>query len=286
MKQEGIKKGIYILPNLFTTANMFCGYFSIMMTIKGDYVMAAWMIVLAGLFDFLDGRVARLTNTSSDFGVQYDSFSDLTSFGLASSILMYKWLLIDFGRFGAAACFLFFACGALRLARFNVQSESVEKKNFQGMPIPSAAGCIVSYIIFHEHYLDGKGPLDGVLVLALTFLLALLMVSSVPYKSFKVKSRNSKTQFFSFVMAIVMIFVVASAPELMLFVIGMVYLLSGLLLEISKSPKRIRSFADFMRQFFQYETESPKKEKTKKESPTLTEEKKLKVVGMNKNDND
>lgn len=280
MKQEGIKKGIYILPNLFTTANLFCGYFSIILTLQGEFVKAAWILVLAGLFDFLDGRVARLTNTSSEFGLQYDSFSDLTSFGLASSLLMYNYFLVDFGRFGAAACFLFFACGALRLARFNVQATNVEKKNFQGIPIPSAAGCLISYVIFHDHYLTGKGPFQGVLVLLLTFLLALLMVSNVPYKSFKVKSRNAQAPFFGLVIAIAVIFIISAAPELMLFAIGITYLMSGIVMEIIRSPRKIAGFADFMKRYFQFDTHSPKRKNRKKGKDNEHHE--LKVIDMNK----
>lgn len=279
MKQEGIKRGIYILPNLFTTANLFCGYYSIIMTLQGEFTKACWILILAGLFDFLDGRVARLTNTSSEFGLQYDSFSDLSSFGLASSLLIYNYMLVDFGRFGAAACFLFFACGALRLARFNVQASNVEKKDFQGIPIPSAAACLISYVLFHEHYITGKGPFQGTLVLILTFLLALLMVSNVSYKSFKVKSRNAQAPFFGLVIAIAVVFIISAAPELMLFLLAMTYLLSGIIMEVIKSPKKIANFADFMKRYFQFDTSAPKKKRRKKtESP----DHQLKVIEMNK----
>ncbi|MGH7831115.1 MAG: CDP-alcohol phosphatidyltransferase family protein, partial [Candidatus Binatia bacterium] len=117
-KNRGIRRGIYILPNMITTASLFCGFFSIVNSINGEYLRAAWMILLAGVFDLLDGRVARLTRTHSDFGIEYDSLCDLASFGLAPAILAYTWTLHHFNQFGWAAAFLFFACGALRLAAF------------------------------------------------------------------------------------------------------------------------------------------------------------------------
>src|SRR5436190_13776896 len=164
MRREGIRRGIYLLPNIITTASLFCGFVSIVSSIKGDHVQAAWMILLAGVFDGLDGRVARLTRTHSDFGVEYDSLCDLASFGLAPAILVYTWTLYHFKQFGWAAAFLFFACGALRLARFNVQMDDVEKKHFQGLPIPLAAYVLSSYVIFHHRW---KGDIDVTSILTL-----------------------------------------------------------------------------------------------------------------------
>ena len=127
---------IYILPNLMTTANLFCGFFSIIHSIKGDFKYASIAIVVAAIFDMLDGRLARLTRATSKFGAEYDSLCDLVSFGLAPGLLLYLWALSPFGRLGWIACFLMVACGALRLARFNVQAGVVEKNYFQGLPIP------------------------------------------------------------------------------------------------------------------------------------------------------
>src|SRR5262249_41980609 len=189
------RKGIYLLPNMITTASLFCGFVSIIHSIKGDHLMAAWMIMLAGVFDALDGRVARLTRTHSDFGIEYDSLSDLTSFGLAPAILAYTWTLYHFKQIGWAASFLFFVCGALRLARFNVQISDVERKHFQGLPIPTAAYVLASYVIFHHRW---KGDVDvsSVLLLGLTIGLAFLMVSTVPYRSFKKIDFKRKESFF------------------------------------------------------------------------------------------
>ena len=116
-----MRRGVALLPNLLTTANLFCGFFSITKTLSGDFVFAVWLIVLAGLFDFLDGRVARMTHTQSRFGTEYDSLADLSTFCMSPAVLAYNWDLKTFDKIGIAACFLYFACGALRLARFNVQ---------------------------------------------------------------------------------------------------------------------------------------------------------------------
>src|SRR5215510_7754264 len=129
-RRSGIKKGIYILPSLFTTASLFCGFYSIIHSINGDFLIAAWAIMFAGVFDAMDGRVARLTKSETEFGLEYDSLVDAASFCLAPAILAYTWSLHVLGRFGWAAAFLFFACGTLRLARFNVQVAGVEKRYF------------------------------------------------------------------------------------------------------------------------------------------------------------
>jgi len=274
MKREGIKKGIYILPNLFTTANLFCGFFAIVRAIHGDFLTAAWMILLGGLFDFLDGRVARLTKTQSEFGLEYDSLVDLTSFGLAPAILMYTWALSPFKQFGWAAAFLFFACGALRLARFNVQAGDVEKKSFQGLPIPAAAYCLASYVILH-HHLFGPGTSESYVLLFLTFFLALLMVSNVPYRSFKTIDLHRKANFFFLVLLVGGLFVIASSPPVMLFIVSLGYVVMGVIEGIIRSPKQIRSFADFMTHYFQAHPkdlaeELVRKEEQEKEEPPLS----------------
>jgi CDP-diacylglycerol---serine O-phosphatidyltransferase len=227
VKHEGIRRGIYILPNMITTGSLFCGFVSIISSIRGDHLRAAWMILFAGIFDALDGRVARLTRTFSDFGTEYDSLCDLASFGLAPGILAYTWTLFHFKQFGWAAAFLFFACGALRLARFNVQVVDVEKKHFQGLPIPCAAYVLASYVIFHYRW---KGDVDAssVLMLLMTVGLALLMVSTVRYRSFKKIDFKRKESFFVLVTLAVVLFIVASAPSEMIFIFSLLYVSSGL----------------------------------------------------------
>lgn len=242
MKKEGIKKGVYILPNLLTTANMFCGFYAIFLAINKDYVTAAWTIMSAGIFDFLDGRVARMTNTQSKFGLEYDSLSDLTSFGMAPAILMFTWTLHQYGRIGWLLTFVYFACCALRLARFNVQVADVEKKNFQGLPSPAAAGCITSFVVFH-HYLFGPGEASTIVPLIMTGSLGVLMVSNVSYRSFKVLDQQ-RTHFFFLVAVVGVLFIIAVAPQVMLFVFAIIYISAGIIEAIIQSPKQIAGLVE------------------------------------------
>ncbi len=230
MKKEGIRKGIYLLPNIITTASLFCGFVAIISSINGDHVRAAWMIVVAGVFDILDGRVARLTRTYSDFGVEYDSLCDLASFGLAPAVLAYTWTLNHFNQFGWAAAFLFFACGALRLARYNVQMDDVERRHFQGLPIPVAASVLSGYVIFHHRW-KGDIEVSSLLTLLLTLGLALLMVSTVRYRNFKKLNLKRRESFFALVVLAIILFVVASAPSEMIFFFALTYVASGLIEE-------------------------------------------------------
>ncbi|OGP10382.1 MAG: CDP-diacylglycerol--serine O-phosphatidyltransferase [Deltaproteobacteria bacterium GWA2_45_12] len=250
MQRQGIKKGIYLLPNIITTANMFCGFFAIIRTINGDYVTAAWVLMLAGVFDLLDGRVARMTKTQSGFGLEYDSLVDLTSFALAPALLAYKWSLYEFYKVGWVACFVYFACGALRLARFNVQSTSVEKKHFQGLPSPGAASTIVTAVVFNQ-YMNGDVPPPGYFILGLTVLVGLLMVSNIPYRGLKVLEFNRRAHFFVMVLVVLVLFVIAVEPQVTLFTLSMLYVSFGLLKGMFLGVKKIRSFADFMKHFFQ-----------------------------------
>src|ERR1700743_2127063 len=141
---------IYIVPNFVTTANMFCGFYSVIASIKSEFSTAAWAIIAASVFDMLDGRIARLAKATSQFGVEYDSLSDLISFGMAPAVLFYVWALQPFERIGWLAAVLYLICGALRLARFNVTTAKLSGKYFQGLPIPMAAGMIATFIIFNQ----------------------------------------------------------------------------------------------------------------------------------------
>ena len=141
------KKGIYLLPSLFTTGNVFCGFYAFIAVFNDMFYTAAWAIVFAIIFDVLDGRVARLTNTTSEFGEQYDSLADIISFGMAPAFLAYAWVLKPYGRLGWMAAFLFLLCGALRLTRFNISQPDVKSQHFVGLPIPGAAAVIASIII-------------------------------------------------------------------------------------------------------------------------------------------
>ncbi len=225
-------KTIYLLPNLCTTVSLFFGFLSIVKSLNGSFVTAAWMILVSGIFDMLDGRIARLTNTGSRFGVEYDSLTDLSAFGLAPGILMYTWQLRSFGKLGWLVAFLYFACGALRLARFNVQHGTVEFKYFQGLPIPVAAYSVATYIIFYHHYHFLGIPQTRIVALLITLAAAMLMVSSVHYWSGKVLRLSRVDSFFVLLVIIVSLFFVGLHPETMLFFLVVGYVLSGFVYEI------------------------------------------------------
>ncbi|MBY0314279.1 MAG: CDP-diacylglycerol--serine O-phosphatidyltransferase [Bdellovibrionales bacterium] len=218
--RERIGINIYVLPNLLTTCNMFCGFFSVIYAMRGEFITAAYAIVVAAIFDLLDGRVARLTKTSSAFGAEYDSLSDVISFGMAPAILLYLWALQPFGRVGWLASFAILACAALRLARFNVQA-SEERNYFQGLPTPMAAGIVSSAVLcFHDLGWDGyKSPI----LLGVAILLALTMVSTFRYRSFKDLDFRKKQPFPVLVVGVLLFIVIAWRPEVMLFVLFLTY---------------------------------------------------------------
>ncbi len=229
-KRDGMKRGVYILPNLLTSASLFCGFYSVIKSLNGDYIAAAWAILFAGIFDLLDGRIARLARAESQFGIEYDSLVDLSSFGLAPGILIYTWTLHSLGKLGWLAAFLFFACGALRLARYNVQHDDVEQEYFQGLPIPVAAYVIATYVVFHHFYFVFP-PQNSLALAGMTVALALLMVSTIRYRSMKVVDIKSRNPFFVLVLVVIGIFIVAIKPEVMMFALTTAYLASGLLEE-------------------------------------------------------
>lgn len=215
---------IYVLPNLLTTGNMFSGFFSLVYAMRGEYLIASYAIVAAAVFDLLDGRVARMTKTESPFGAQYDSLSDMVSFGLAPAILMYHWALQPFGRIGWLATFGFAACAALRLARFNVQAQE-EKNYFQGLPTPMAAGIVASSVLcFNELGVD---PERNYLLLLVSFMLALTMVSQFRYRSFKDFDLRKQQPFTYLVIAVLLFIIIAWKPEVMLFVLFLSYATLG-----------------------------------------------------------
>lgn len=181
-RKKQSSRGIYVLPNMFTSMNLFFGFYSIIASIDQKFVAASVAILIGVLFDMLDGKIARATRTTSKFGVEYDSLADLITFGAAPGIMMYLWALKPLGRLGWLAAFLFLACGALRLARFNSQTGSVSSDYFVGLPIPAAAGMTaVTVLLFHKLGI-GQYP---VMTLIMLYLLSFLMVSTVKYNSFK-----------------------------------------------------------------------------------------------------
>jgi CDP-diacylglycerol---serine O-phosphatidyltransferase len=219
-------RGTFLIPNLITTASLFSGFFAIVASINGRFEAAALAILVAMVLDGLDGRLARLTQTTSGFGIQYDSLSDLVAFGVAPALLVYLWALQGFGRFGWVAAFLFVACGALRLARFNVQTGSIDPRYFNGLPIPAAAAFVATGVLFYLH-LVGWSSLRHVYVLVMIYVLSFLMVSNLKFYSFK-KPELVKRHPFQSLVALVLIFVVvATEPYLMGFILAAAYVASG-----------------------------------------------------------
>lgn len=233
------KKGVYLLPNTLTLCGMFAGFFAIMSAINGDFLYAAWAIVLANIFDGLDGWIARLTNTSTRFGIELDSLSDLVAFGVAPAIVMYKWTLFPFGRLGWAAAFLFVACGALRLARFNVQTGTPGSKAFKGMPIPGAATILASIIIFYYTFWKGI-PEQNLFFPVITILLALLMVSTLRYHGLKEIDFRERKPFWVLIIFVLVLFMLLIQPSTAIFIFAMAYLIWGIIENIYLFIKRKR----------------------------------------------
>jgi CDP-diacylglycerol--serine O-phosphatidyltransferase len=233
-----MRKGIYLLPNLITLSSLFLGFYSIVSSFNSDYATAAWCIMAASIFDVLDGWVARITHTTTRFGIEIDSLSDVISFGVAPGVLVYTWSLSAFGKIGWLGAFFLVACAALRLARFNVQMGSEEKKHFTGLPTPASAMVIATTVLAYDEILDilfsaGLRRIADVFgadywVLGLTFLLAGLMVSNITYHSLKEASLKERRPFGLLVAIAAFLAVVAYRPALVLFLVSISYVTSGL----------------------------------------------------------
>ncbi|WP_223787037.1 CDP-diacylglycerol--serine O-phosphatidyltransferase [Marinicella meishanensis] len=229
------RKGIYLLPNLFTTGALFAGFYSIIAGIQGKYEMACFCIFIAALLDALDGRVARLTNTQSEFGEQYDSLSDLVSFGVAPGLLMYNWSLLYLspvhpvlGKIGWLAAFIYTVSGALRLARFNTQIGVIDKAYFQGLPSPAAAAVVTSFVWISVD-LELNGADLKYIALPLTIITGLLMVSRIRYYSFKTIPFKENVSFI-WILLLVLVFVLLTIKTAwVLFVVFTGYALSGII---------------------------------------------------------
>lgn len=231
-----LRRGIYLLPNLFTTAALFAGFYAVIVAMRGDFQSAAIAILVAMVLDGLDGRVARMTNTETDFGKEYDSMSDMVSFGLAPALVVYQWgvqsMALEipaWGRLGWLAAFFYTAAAALRLARFNSQSESKNKHYFQGLPSPSAAGLVGSAVwLVTEYQLYGPVVMAG--AYALTVITGALMVSNFPFRSFKDFDLVSRVGFKHLLLIPLFFMIVAVNPPVILTALFMLYGVSGPLL--------------------------------------------------------
>jgi CDP-diacylglycerol--serine O-phosphatidyltransferase len=224
--RRGVRRGVYIIPALFTVGNVFCGFLSLDAAVRGRFDLAAGLIFLAGFLDSLDGRVARMTGSTSAFGEQLDSLADVLSFGLAPAFLVYHWHLSEFGRIGLMASFLFLVCGACRLARFNVQLNVVDKRWFVGLPIPAAAGALCGLIwVLPEPLPDAR---VGVALLVVSLLLGFLMVSTFRYRSFKdVDLRSRRSARLVPLVGLLIAAVAAWRPDVCLAGLSAVYALSA-----------------------------------------------------------
>jgi len=220
-----VRRGVYIIPSLFTLANLFCGYACVIYSMRGEYATAAPFIGFAIVLDMLDGRIARMTGTASDFGLQFDSLADVVSFGVAPAILSFAWGLSSLGRLGWAAAFLFVTAAALRLARFNIQAPTGDKRYFVGMPSPAAASVPAATVYFFP-----EGPQDpraAMLVLAMVIVPALLMVSTIRYRSFKTLDTQTRRPFRVLLLFATFIALVVTHPQWVLLVMAYAYLASG-----------------------------------------------------------
>lgn len=220
------RRGIYLLPNLITSMSLFCGFYSIVATIDSKFTHAAIAIFFAAIFDALDGRVARMTNSSTKFGVEYDSLSDVIAFGVAPGLLAYMWALKGYGRFGWLAAFLYVACGALRLARFNTQVDTVQKRYFLGLPIPAAAATIAASVLFFQE-MGITIHVNKIFMPILVYCLGFLMVSNVRYQNFKEMTFFRKNPFEVIVAAVLLFVIILIEPEISLFVVMLGYMISG-----------------------------------------------------------
>ena len=220
------RKGIYLLPNLLTTAGLFSGFFAVVSSMNGRFEAAAVAIFVAMIFDGLDGRVARMTNTQSDFGAEYDSMADMVSFGMAPALVAYNWGLTELGKLGWLAAFIYVAGAALRLARFNTQVGIADKRFFQGLASPAAAA-VVSGLVWVGVEYDAVGTDYGLIVAAVTGLAGLLMVRNFKYNSFKEVNWHGKVPFVGLLLVLLIFVVVATEPALVLFLVFALYALAG-----------------------------------------------------------
>jgi len=221
--RKGLKKGVYLLPNLVTTGALFAGFYAIIAAMTGKFEGACIAVVIAGFLDALDGRIARMTNTSTEFGVQYDSMSDLVAFGVAPAVLLFSWALVDLGKIGWIVAFLYVCCAAMRLARFNVLPDS---KVFYGLASPAAAGTMATMV---WTWVDNLGAMEStqvsILVAVIATIVALLMVSNVRYYS--PKNIKGRVPFIYMLGTVLLFIVVAIYPPGMLLCVGLVYASSG-----------------------------------------------------------
>ncbi|MCK5894261.1 MAG: CDP-diacylglycerol--serine O-phosphatidyltransferase [Endozoicomonadaceae bacterium] len=231
--QQVRRKGVYLLPNLLTTAALFSGFSAVISSMTGAFSAAAIAIFVAMILDGIDGRVARFVNAQSKFGAEYDSLSDMVSFGVAPALLSFSWALQEFNKFGWMVAFIYVACAALRLARFNTQVETTDHRFFTGLPSPSAAALVAGMVwAFSDYGVDGSQVVIAMLAVLVTGLSGILMISNFHYSSFKQLNLNGRVPFF-FILVVVLCFaVIFTDPPRVLMMIFLVYACSGPIMAI------------------------------------------------------
>lgn len=228
VNQKESHSGVYLLPNLFTTASLFAAFYSLVASLKGQYEVAAIAIFIGMIADGLDGRIARLTNTQTAFGAEYDSLSDMVTFGVAPALLVYSWNLHKLGKIGWLVAFIYTAAVALRLARFNTQLATADKRYFQGLPCPPSAAIVSSFAWFcYQNQLEHF--VVAIITAIVTVIAAVLMVSNIRYYSFKQVDFKGKVPFLYLLLMVILFVAIAANPSLVLFSGFVVYALSGLL---------------------------------------------------------
>lgn len=223
--QRRFRRGVYLLPSLMTLGNLFCGYACVIYAMRGEYAIAAPFVGIAMVLDTLDGRIARLTGTTSEFGLQFDSLADIVSFGVAPAILTFSWGLTSLGNWGWAAGFVYVTAAAMRLARFNIQAGSVDKRYFAGMPSPAAATVPASTILAYPS--GFQEPIGAILVLALVLIPAFLMVSTIKFRSFKTFDLQARRSYTVLLVVASLIAFVSAHPALALVTLSYGYMLSA-----------------------------------------------------------
>lgn len=234
------RKGIYLLPNLMTTGALFAGFYAVVAAMRGDFESAAMAIFFAMVLDGLDGRIARMTNTSSKFGAEYDSLSDMVSFGIAPALVMFSWALGELGKFGWSAAFIYVACAALRLARFNTQIDTADKNYFTGLASPAAAAVVASTVwVCHDLGWTGEHlPIEvAVIVALLTAVLGLLMMANFPYYSFKGVDFRGRVPFVAIIVLVLVFSLVTLDPPSMFLLAFLIYAASGPVMQLQRWRK-------------------------------------------------
>jgi CDP-diacylglycerol--serine O-phosphatidyltransferase len=230
LRAEIRRRGIYLLPNLFTTAALFAGFYAIVQAMNQRFDQAAVAIFIAMVLDGLDGRVARLTRTQSAFGAEYDSLSDMVCFGAAPALIMYEWALKSLGRLGWIAAFVYCAAAALRLARFNTNIEVIDKRFFQGLPSPAAAALCTGLVWVIDDFKIERAEVIIGLACAITIFAGLTMVSNVPFYSFKDINLRRSVPFWAILLIVLALIVISINPAMILFLLFVAYGISGYVL--------------------------------------------------------